>query len=70
MHIFITDIDATHQGINAVPPFQELVNNHQMENIFAMCFTQEAGVLTLGGLDDSLYTGDFQWTPLVDGLNQ
>eukprot|EP01102_Stenamoeba_stenopodia_P018038 TRINITY_DN6561_c0_g1_i1.p1 TRINITY_DN6561_c0_g1~~TRINITY_DN6561_c0_g1_i1.p1 ORF type:complete len:438 (+),score=100.04 TRINITY_DN6561_c0_g1_i1:63-1376(+) len=56
-------------GINAVPPFQELANNHQIANIFAMCFTPESGVLTLGGLDDSLYVGDFQWTPLVDGLN-
>eukprot|EP00012_Vannella_robusta_P005916 CAMPEP_0206194798 /NCGR_PEP_ID=MMETSP0166-20121206/7433_1 /ASSEMBLY_ACC=CAM_ASM_000260 /TAXON_ID=95228 /ORGANISM="Vannella robusta, Strain DIVA3 518/3/11/1/6" /LENGTH=417 /DNA_ID=CAMNT_0053611883 /DNA_START=88 /DNA_END=1341 /DNA_ORIENTATION=+ len=53
------------------PPFERLVEEGEVEDIFAMCMKPNAGgVLTLGGTDPSLYTGSFQYTPLKKFFGQ
>lgn len=52
-------------SFGGTPPFERLVDAGEIDNVFAMCMQPNAGgVLTLGGLDPSLYTGSFQYTPL------
>jgi len=56
---------------NGVVPFQRLVDEGQVADQFAMCMQPSAGgVLTLGGVDPNLYTGDFQYTPLQRYIGQ
>lgn len=47
------------------PPFDNLVQQEGIDDVFAMCMTGDnGGVLTLGGIDPSLYTGDIEYTPI------
>lgn len=56
-------------SFGSISAFQQLVNAGQAENIFAMCINQtRGGVLTLGGVDSSLYEGDIQWTRRAPGF--
>jgi len=49
--------------------FQRLVDLGKYQNIFAMCLNPyHGGVLTLGGIDSNLQSGEFEYTPLEDGL--
>jgi len=53
------------------PPFQRLVQEGVVDDIYAMCMKPNAGgVLTLGGIDSTLYTGSFVYTPLKKYFNQ
>jgi cathepsin D len=47
------------------PPFDTMVKNGY-HNIFGMCMGPNGGALSLGGTDDSLYTGSIQYTPIAD----
>jgi Eukaryotic aspartyl protease len=50
-------------SFGSISAFQQLVNAGQAEDMFAMCINQtNGGVLTLGGVDSSLYSGEVQWT--------
>lgn len=47
--------------------FQTLADDGEVDNVYAMCMNAtNGGVITLGGVDDSLRTGDFMWTPQTD----
>mmetsp|Transcript_5780 Transcript_5780/g.6281 ORF Transcript_5780/g.6281 Transcript_5780/m.6281 type:complete len:425 (+) Transcript_5780:1-1275(+) len=50
---------------NEVPAFQALVDAHQLDNVFSMCLHERGGKITLGGIDESLYTGDISYTPVT-----
>jgi hypothetical protein len=54
---------------NGQSPFQTLVDDGEIANIYAMCMSpNDGGVITLGGVDDTLRSGDFQYTPQVPGF--
>eukprot|EP01104_Vermistella_antarctica_P011876 TRINITY_DN3357_c0_g1_i2.p1 TRINITY_DN3357_c0_g1~~TRINITY_DN3357_c0_g1_i2.p1 ORF type:complete len:261 (+),score=68.12 TRINITY_DN3357_c0_g1_i2:436-1218(+) len=54
-------------GLNAVPPISQLAEDGLISNILALCLLEEGGVMTIGGVDSSLYTGNISYTPLVYG---
>ena len=51
---------------------QYLVNTHQIANAFSLCLDQsgQGGLFMLGGADSSTYTGQFQYTPFIGGLDE
>jgi len=50
-------------SVNAVPVFEALVKAGLVKNIFAFCINQHGGVLTLGGVDSNLYSGQIAYLP-------
>jgi hypothetical protein len=47
------------------------VDAGEIEPIFAMCMhPTDGGILTIGGTNSSLYTGNFQYTPVVPLRNK
>eukprot|EP01092_Planopodium_desertum_P008942 TRINITY_DN380_c0_g1_i4.p1 TRINITY_DN380_c0_g1~~TRINITY_DN380_c0_g1_i4.p1 ORF type:complete len:444 (-),score=31.81 TRINITY_DN380_c0_g1_i4:55-1242(-) len=52
-------------GFNATPAFQALVNAGQLADVFSICLNQNSGILTLGGIDTTLYTGQIGWEPIL-----
>ncbi|ORY75028.1 aspartic peptidase domain-containing protein, partial [Leucosporidium creatinivorum] len=56
----------------AKPLLQSLAEDGKLdENVFGLALTREdsieaGGVMTIGGLDNTLYTGPINWIPLVD----
>jgi len=62
------------QGFDGVPLFDSIVQTTGVPNIFSMqCCGWKGGQaatgqLVLGGVDSSLYTGDFQYTPITREL--
>jgi len=63
---FIGSGSSSFGGISA---FQRMVDLGKYPDIFAMCLNPyNGGVLTLGGTDPSLQTGNFGYSPLTVGL--
>jgi len=47
------------------PVFEDISEQRNIPNIVSMCLTpSNGGVLDLGFIDDSKYTGDLQWVPI------
>jgi len=63
---FFPDQYSSFGGISA---FERLVEANNLDNVFAMCLNAtHGGVLSLGGTDSSLYTGQLQYTPFIDSF--
>ena len=53
------------------PPIDRLVQAGEIADVFSMCLQPNAGgVLTLGGADPNLYTGSFQYIPMLRYLGE
>tara|TARA_A100001015_G_scaffold315651_1_gene427995 strand:- start:1915 stop:3345 length:1431 start_codon:yes stop_codon:yes gene_type:complete len=56
---------------SCVPPLiGELVDANLVNDIFALCFGDKGGLMTIGGIDSNLYNGEIFYTPIMANLDK
>eukprot|EP01121_Diplochlamys_sp_Union-15-3_P005119 TRINITY_DN1541_c0_g1_i2.p1 TRINITY_DN1541_c0_g1~~TRINITY_DN1541_c0_g1_i2.p1 ORF type:complete len:483 (+),score=76.74 TRINITY_DN1541_c0_g1_i2:76-1449(+) len=50
---------------NGITPVFDFFVQSGLKDIFSMCLGPKGGALVLGGINDTLYTGEIQYTPIV-----
>jgi len=46
--------------------FDSIVDEGELANVFSLCLGSNGGHLTIGGINSSLYTGEIEYSPLLE----